>query len=275
MPVRETDQRDLDLLVEAAQSAGDIAARFFRADVKTWDKGDGQGPVTEADLAVNAHLQAIFEAKRPDYGWMSEESDPLNDTRRLGAEATLIIDPIDGTRAFIDGQLGFATAIAVVRAGQPVAAVVHLPIKDLTYSAVLGGGAFLNGAPITGTKCAQIKDADVLAAKPALDARHWAGGVPEFRRHFRPSLAWRLSLVAQGRFDAMLTLRKAWDWDIAGASLIAQEAGVVVTDPKGQRLIFNQPQGCNPGVVAAPPDLHRKLVARLTGPASKTEGRNV
>ncbi|MCB1397763.1 MAG: 3'(2'),5'-bisphosphate nucleotidase CysQ [Rhodobacter sp.] len=259
---------DLALLLDAARGAGAIAARHFRNGAKVWDKGGGQGPVTEADLAVNDYLHATLIGARPDYGWLSEESDPLDNTHRIDAETTFVIDPLDGTRAFIDGQPGFAHALAVVRQGQPVAGVVHLPMLDLTYAASLGGGATLNGVPIRASGRAEAEGASVLAARPALDPVHWPGGLPALKRHFRPSLAWRLALVGEGRFDAMLTIRDAWDWDIAGAALIATEAGATVTDRGGQPLRFNRAEARSPGVVAAPAALHRVLIGALTAPRS-------
>ncbi len=87
-------------------------------------------------------------------------------------------------------------------------------------------------------------------------------GAPPVKRHFRPSLAWRLCLVGQGRFDIMVTLRAAYEWDIAAGSLIAAEAGAVVTDGEGGALEFNRHPARAPGVIAAPEALHRALMAR-------------
>lgn len=264
--MHDADQQDLTLLLSAAHEAGKIAAKHFRASYKTWDKGDGQGPVTEADLAVNAFLHAELTAARPDYGWLSEESDPLGDLSRTEPQSTFVIDPIDGTRAFIDGQTGFATSVAVLRNGKPVAGVVHLPMRDLTYAAVLGGGATLNGGSLT---CPAFPDenktADVLGAKAAFDLARWPGGQPPIKRHFRPSLAWRLALVAEGRFDAMMTLRQAWDWDIAAGALIATEAGISVSDMTGGALVFNTPDARNHGVIVARKGLHERLLEGLNG----------
>jgi len=264
---------DLALLSAAAQGAGAIAARYFARGAKAWDKGGGQGPVTEADLAVNDYLHAQLTAERPAYGWMSEESDPLNDLTRIGARATFIIDPIDGTRAFIDGQKSFAHALAVVIGGAPVAAVVHLPLLELTYTATVGGGAFLNGQPLQASARTALSGARVLATKPAFAAQHWPGGIPEVERHFRPSLAWRLALVGEGAFDALITLRDAWDWDIAAAALIASEAGVIVSDRDGAPLRFNRPEAHNPGVLAAPRPLHDTLIS-ARGLSVRTPPRN-
>lgn len=263
MPVPDPD---LSLLTEAALGAGAIARRHFGTPGRVWDKGGGQGPVTEADLEVNDFLRARLTAARPGYGWMSEESDPLGDLARLDAETSFIVDPIDGTRAFAEGQKSFAHAIAVVRRGQPVAAVVHLPMMDLTYTALRGGGAFLNNVPITHSGRDQPDGARVLAARIAFDPDAWPGGVPRVDRHFRPSLAWRLALVGEGAFDGMITLRDTWDWDIAASALIATEAGARVTDRRGAPLTFNSPGARSPGVLAAPPPLHGAFLRAMTSP---------
>jgi len=100
----------------------------------------------------------------------------------------------------------------------------------------------------------------VLAAKWQMRAANWPGGQPPLDRHFRPSLAWRLCLVAEGRFDTMLTLRDSFEWDIAAGTLIAAEAGARVTDGNGGPLAFNSPSGMQPGVIVAPPALHGQIM---------------
>lgn len=95
---------DLALLTGAAEEAGRIAKRYWRRDPKVWEK-PGQGPVTEADLAVNRMLMAELRAARPDYGWLSEETP--DDSARRDHEHVFIVDPIDGTRAFVAGEAHF------------------------------------------------------------------------------------------------------------------------------------------------------------------------
>jgi voltage-gated potassium channel Kch len=116
---------DLALLTEAALKAGEIAMRFWKRSPKSWDKGGGHGPVTEADLDVNEMLAAKLLAARPDYGWLSEETE--DGAARLAAERVFIIDPIDGTRAFMAGEDTFAHSLAVAEHGRVTAAVVYLP----------------------------------------------------------------------------------------------------------------------------------------------------
>jgi myo-inositol-1(or 4)-monophosphatase len=231
----------------------------FRGDFETWDK-PGEGPVTEADLAIDRMLHAELGAARPDYGWLSEESEGQPD--RASRERVFIIDPIDGTRAFIAGEPGWGPALAVAERGRVVAAVMHLPARGETFAAALGQGATLNGAPIHASGRAMLDGATALAASAQLKDALWPGGAPPVERHFRPSLAWRLCLVGQGRFDIMVTLRPAYEWDIAAGSLIATEAGAVVTDGAGAALAFNRHPARAPGVIAAPAALHRALMAR-------------
>ncbi|MDO5620895.1 MAG: 3'(2'),5'-bisphosphate nucleotidase CysQ [Paracoccus sp. (in: a-proteobacteria)] len=251
---------DLNLLIQAAHEAGDIATRFWRQDPQVWDKGEA-GPVTEADLAVNTHLERLLRQARPDYGWLSEES--ADDPSRLDAQHVFIIDPIDGTRAFIDGQEGFSHSLAVAQGDRIVAAAVFLPVRGQLYTAFADGPALLNGQAIA-PSAADIDGASVLTNKPALDPVFWRGGiVPPVQRTFRPSLAWRLSLVAEGRFDAALSLRAAWEWDIAAGALIAERAGAMVSDMRGQRMRFNNAAARVDGLVIAGPHLHGQIMARL------------
>ncbi|MXU64839.1 3'(2'),5'-bisphosphate nucleotidase CysQ [Oceanomicrobium pacificus] len=251
--------RDLDLLTEAALAAGEIAKRHFRSGPEVWDKGGGLGPVTQADLEIDRMLQRDLTAARPDYGWLSEETPDTPE--RLSREAVFIIDPIDGTRAFIDGQTSFSHSLAIVRNGHVSAAVVHLPLEGLTYAAAAGQGATLNGAPLAPPRKDSLAGARLLVNKAQMKDLHWTGGVPDVEQMFRPSLAYRLCLAAEGAADAMLTLRDAWEWDIAAGALIAAEAGLDVQDRSGAPLSFNGPTRLLPGVIVAPAALASALLA--------------
>ena len=252
---------DAALLTDAAREAGRIALRYWRRNPKVWDKGGDHGPVTEADLAVNDMLKARLLAARPDHGWLSEETP--DDPARLARDRVFIVDPIDGTRAFIAGEETFAHSLAVARQGRVTAAVVFLPALDRIYVASGGSGPLKDGQPITASRRARLEGAHVLTTKANLAPEKWPGGVPEIERHFRTSLAYRLCLAAEGRFDGMLTLRDAWEWDIAAGGLIAEKAGLVVTDRRGAGLRFNSERGFAEGVLALPPAPHAEVLRRL------------
>ena len=254
---------DLALLVDAVRQAGPIALRHWKNAPRVWDKRDGAGPVSEADLEVNAALSARLRAQRPGYGWLSEES--TDTPARLNAERVFIIDPIDGTRAFVAGEDTFAICAGVAEAGKMTAGVVYLPALKRLYAATVNGAATLNDTPLQVSQASDPQGARTLTTAPNMRPEFWPGGVPDVQRSFRPSLAYRICLVAEGRYDAMFTFRPAWEWDIAAASLIAERAGADVTDTAGQALRFNAALPQASGVIAAPPALHRALLQRATG----------
>jgi len=256
-------ERDLALLTDAAREAGRIALRFWRRDPKVWDKGGEHGPVTEADVAVNDMLKLMLLAARPDYGWLSEETP--DDSARLSCETVFIIDPIDGTRAFIAGEETYAHSLAVAHRGKVTAGVVFLPALDKIYTASDTAPPLKDGQPIAASRRDRLEGADILTTKANMTPEKWPGGAPEINRSFRASLAYRLCLAAEGRHDGMLTLRDAWEWDIAAGSLIAERAGAVVTDQAGAALKFNTPGAQANGVLALPAGLHAEAMCRLKG----------
>lgn len=253
---------DLDLLIDAARAAGKIATSFAGPDARRWDKPDGAGPVTEADLAVNDLLHDRLRGARPDYGWLSEETE--DSAERLSRDRVFIVDPIDGTRSFAEGSSTWAHSIAVAERGVVTAGVIYLPLRNLMYVAAKGGGAQVNGKPLSPSGTAALSGAQVLANRPSMAGSNWHGGtVPPFTRAYRPSLAYRMATVAQGRFDAMITLHPCWEWDVAAGELILREAGAICTDKTGAPPRFNNPRPKINGLIAGGADMHRLLQAAL------------
>ena len=255
---------DLDLLAATVQEAGKIASGYWRNNPEVWDKGGSAGPVSEADLHTDRFLRETLTAARPDYGWLSEETEDT--PSRLQKTRTFIVDPIDGTRSFLAGERPWAVSAAIADNGGVVAGVVARPMLDLFLSAEKEHGASLYGQPILTSKVDTLEQAQVLLARPAMDASFWQGDVPPIQRHFRPSLAYRLALVAQGRFDGMLTLRSTWEWDVAAGMLIATEAGAIATDRAGKAPIFNNAVPQIDGALVGNPGLHAALSQRLRVP---------
>lgn len=257
MPERD----DFALLIEAAREAGEIARPFWRKHPKTWDKGDGAGPVTEADLAVDKMLNAKLLTARPDYGWLSEETQDTD--ARLSKDRVFIVDPIDGTRSFIEGDHNWAHSLAIAEHGKVIAAVVYLPMRKRLFAARIGHGATLNGIPLQVSAHPDLTAARLLAARQNLKPEFWTDGCPDFTLRFRPSLAYRMALVAQGRHDAMISLRNTWEWDVAAGTLIAQEAGGAIMDRCGTPPVFNKKIPAFDGFIAANPILAGRIAKRL------------
>jgi myo-inositol-1(or 4)-monophosphatase len=247
---------DLALLEAAARAGGEIARRRFQEGCKSWSK-QGGSPVTEADLEVDAHLKAVLTAARPDYGWLSEES--ADDASRLTHHTLFIVDPIDGTVAFLKGRPHFTICAAVVKDGTAVAGVVYNPMLDHLYKAQEGGGAFRNGDPIHVSACHGLEGCAMLGDRSMLTRPPW----PQMKVETRNSVAYRMALVADGGFDATVSLTAKRDWDLAAADVILREAGGRITDRNGNALVYNRPEAKLASMVAAGPELHAEIIGHL------------
>ena len=256
-----SDADDLALLEAACRAGGEIARRRFQEGCKSWSK-QGGSPVTEADLEVDAWLRRTLMEARPDYGWLSEES--VDDRKRLEHEVLFIVDPIDGTIAFLKGRPHFTICAAVVRSGVPVAGVVYNPMLDHLYKARDGGGAVRNGDAIHVGACHGLVDCAMLGDRVMLGAPPW----PRMRVETRNSVAYRVALVADGSFDATISLSAKRDWDLAAADIILREAGGHITDRQGAALRYNGPEALQASMVAAGPRLHEEILGFIDGRAT-------
>ncbi|MCB1448315.1 MAG: 3'(2'),5'-bisphosphate nucleotidase CysQ [Rhizobiaceae bacterium] len=231
--VRNTGE-DLALLVEAATAAGREALKFFRNDVQVWWKNGGSSPVTAADHAANDILRDILRAARPGYGWLSEESE--DDPDRLARDRVFIVDPIDGTRAFMEGRDTWVVSAAVTERGRSLAGVLYAPSLDELYVADATGRVEKNGEAIATRRPGgpmRISAADDMM-------KRFGRGLGEIERLSRiPSLAYRLAMIADGRLDATIVKANAHDWDLAAADLILANAGGRVTDIHGAAPVYN------------------------------------
>jgi len=252
---------DLELIRDAAIAAGDLALAERDKGLTIRSK-DGGSPVTNADMAVDALLKDRLLSARPDYGWLSEETADTPD--RLSHDRIFIVDPIDGTVAYMKNTPWWCVPIAVVENGRPVAAVIHAPMLNETFEATLGGGARLNGRPIHASDTASLDDASILADARLMEGPQWLEPWPEMRFEKRNAIAYRMALVAAGAFDAAIAISPKWDWDIAAGDLIAHEAGAKVTDHHGRGWVFNRPDPRQNSLVCSAPALHPLIIRRTT-----------
>ncbi|MGE3246025.1 MAG: 3'(2'),5'-bisphosphate nucleotidase CysQ [Beijerinckiaceae bacterium] len=247
---------------EAARAAGAIALDFFEHGGKTRatvEYKDGGSPVSEADIAVDRFLHARLTALAPEAGWLSEES--ADDPVRLDKGRVFVVDPIDGTRAFINGDRRWGVAIALVGAGRPLAGVLYMPALDELYTAALGSGAARNGLAIRASTQSTLGGARIAGPKKALDALTAKFSIEQEPRI--PSLAYRLARVASGELDAALASTDAWDWDIAAADLIVREAGGSLTGLDGRPPQYNLPRPRHGILAAAGQGIHAPLMEAL------------
>jgi myo-inositol-1(or 4)-monophosphatase len=246
------DERDR--LVAAVREAGAIALKFFRGPLKSWTKA-GSSPVSEADIEVNHLLRERLPTLGD--GWLSEESE--NDPTRLDARRVWVVDPIDGTRAYIAEREDWSISAALVEEGRPVLAALFAPATDELFLAAIGETSTRNGVPIGVNNDPDIAAARLAGPKKTLDriaARH-----PELvvvpRIH---SLALRIVRVATGEIDAAIAGGNSHDWDLAAADLLVHQAGGLISELDGRPLVYNRPEPIHGMLVAAGRARHASLL---------------
>ncbi|AGB70221.1 MULTISPECIES: 3'(2'),5'-bisphosphate nucleotidase CysQ [Rhizobium] len=258
---------DVDLIVGAALEAGKIALGFFRQSPEVWWKNNGQSPVSAADFAANESLAAALRTARPDYGWLSEETD--DDAERLKHATVFVVDPIDGTRGFLSGLDLWCVSVAVVTDGRPVAGVLYAPALGELFVATAGGQALKNGEPISVSQ--RVGD-DIN--RLATGEEMLKGFDPDFRKTVErvkhvPSLAYRLAMVADGRLEGTIVKRNSHDWDLAAADLILERAGGALVDLSGKALRYNRAEVSHDELCGASaaqlPEFLRQLSNRRDG----------
>ncbi|MBO0904460.1 3'(2'),5'-bisphosphate nucleotidase CysQ [Jiella sp. MQZ13P-4] len=230
---------------------------YFQRDPQVWYK-NGTSPVSEADYAVDRALEEALSTARPGYGWVSEE---MQDGDRAGTERhrVFVVDPIDGTRAFLRGEDVWCVSIAVLEAGVPVAGVLHVPVRGETFEATADGPALINGAPCRVSEAPagrQMRLSVPDSMRKRLRARE---GEAVEALPVVPSLAYRLALVASGRLDGTLVRPRANDWDVAAADLILERAGGFFADAEGGRWRYGDAATSHGVMVAGPLGLAPRL----------------
>jgi myo-inositol-1(or 4)-monophosphatase len=252
---------DRDRLLKIVREAGQIAHLRWPGDghaLKSWDKTPGN-PVSEADLAVDAFLRRELGILLPSAGWLSEES--ADDKARTNGDLLWLVDPIDGTRDYVNGRSGWAVSVALISGGRPLIGILSAPARNEEWCAVAGQGATLNDCPLKASTRAEFKGARVPVDQlPLADSDLVIVEKPN-------SIALRIAMVADDRADLVATLRWGFEWDIAAAALIAREAGAQVSDAFGNPLEYNKHDPRDFGVLVTSPAIHPQAVARLAARA--------
>lgn len=229
---------DLQLIETAALQAGAIALKHFKKDPEVWFKGQGSSPVSEADIEIDLYLKSTLLEARPNYGWLSEEIE--DDLARLNKALVFVVDPIDGTRAFIAGTDQWCVSIAIVANGRPIHGVLYAPVQNVVYKASKDMGCFINGNPISKTMASEIEFLDDVIVPQEVSKYVDA----EFDRSITRvdgsrSLALRIAGLIENKADGIFVRKNSRDWDMAGADIIVEEAGFKLQDSDQKDVVYN------------------------------------
>lgn len=248
------------VLLDAVREAGSCAMGFFRGDYEQWEKAEND-PVSEADIAVDQLLRKRLLGAMPDDGWLSEES---TIAMEKGTSSFIwVVDPIDGTRAFIKHKPQFTICAALVQDGITRLGAVFNPATDEFFEAFQGGGARRNGETIQVGTHPEIENCRMISSRDMFAPKHWKRPWPPIDISMVNSIAYRMALVASGDYDACINLRPQNDWDIVAAALIVKEAGGICSNRDGEPYTFQGEEGDNQNVVVANPGLHGQLIEKL------------
>jgi myo-inositol-1(or 4)-monophosphatase len=248
-------QDDLNRIGEALSRARAALERFTPGEISHRVKSKGD-PVTEADEAIDEILRSTLPA--PGEGWLSEET--VDDESRLNCRRTWIVDPLDGTKEFVQGIPEWCVSVGLVEGADPVAGGILIPSRGLTILGSLETGVTLNGEPVRVRSHASLTGLTVLASRSEVKRGEWErfSDAP-FAIEAMGSVACKMGLVAAGLADATWTLVPKNEWDVAGGTALVRAAGGAVWRPDGEPLLFNRRKTLLPGLLAAPAALEPPL----------------
>ena len=247
----------LSRIEEALHAARAIFSRFTPGEVQTEYKA-GHDPVTEADRQVDAALRKCL--LRPGEGWLSEES--VDDPIRLESRCVWIVDPLDGTREFVEGIPEWCCSIGLVHDGKPFAGGICNPATQETMVGTVESGVRFNGKPAQPSSRTQLAGAVVLASRSEVKRGEW----DQFQgRGFevRPtgSVAYKLGCVAAGLADATWTLTPKHEWDVAAGVALIESAGGFTGTLDQSALLFNNRKPKLTGLLAGGAGLKQEIIA--------------
>ena len=240
---------DLKLAINVSHNAGEIIMKYYRDDYEIKEKGY-HNPVTTADNEADSFLKSELTNARPDYGWLSEETVDSED--RLGKERVWIVDPLDGTKEFIEGVPQFVVSVALVENGVPIIGVLHNPVTKETFHASKDNGTYFENAVHNCSVKESTTDMVILNSRSETRKGLWEPHKQHFKK-LKPigSVAYKMGLTAIGKADIFATLRPKNEWDICAGTCLINEAGGKVINLNGEKITFNNRKTLiEPGLIA-------------------------
>ncbi len=255
-----SEYADILQRIEAAiEAARTVFARFTPGQIETEYK-IGHDPVTEADRAVDAVLRQNL--LRDGEGWLSEET--VDDLARLDKSRVWVVDPLDGTREFVQGIPEFCVSIGYVENGKPVAGGICNPATKETIIGAIDCGVTYNGQPAQPSQRKTLKGSLILASRSEVKRGEWQQFLSsDYQIRPMGSVAYKLGLVAAGKADITFTLTPKNEWDVAAGAALVQSAGGFVSTLENTPLVCNRKNPLLTGLLASGPFLREELLAAV------------
>ena len=260
--------RELETAVRAARAAGAIVRDFYEHGVAVdYKDAERDNPVTAADTQADACIRKIVRGAFPADGWLSEET--ADSRERLTRARVWIVDPLDGTKEFVQHIPELCVCVALVEHGAPVVGVSFNPITNELFAAARGAGLTLNGAPAHTSATADVRQARILASRSEDRRGEWEPFKSRMRVELTGSVAYKLALIAAGRGDGTFSLTPKHEWDICSGAALIEAGGGRITDCDGAPLQFNRSRPLLPGLIASNAALYEPLRGLIASVASR------
>jgi len=254
-------EREVEVARDAARAAGDIIARYAKGDRESWDKAE-DSPVTHADLEANTCIVSALQAAFPDDAILSEET--ADSPARFESRRVWIVDPLDGTKEFIQNIPEYAVSIALALDGDPVVGVVYQPQTEECFWAAHNRGAFLGDDRIRISSADAVENSVMLSSRTEM-SRGQVDAFKDWFREVRPvgSVALKLAFTAAARGDVWISMAPKSEWDVCAGHLLVREAGgVFLTFAEGERRYNQRDILLRPVMAAGPERLIQQIGAR-------------
>jgi 3'(2'), 5'-bisphosphate nucleotidase len=270
---QETYVNEMSIALELAREAGAAILDFYDGplDIQQKAGSDDREPVTQADTIANEIIVSRLLEEFPDDGILAEES--IDTAHRLDKPRVWMIDPLDGTTGFIDGNGDFAVQIGLTQHGSCVLGVVYQPLTGVLYRAVRGGGCWIERPEFEQPTLARVSEArDISKMRLAASRSHRSPRMDKVVQAFgfreevlRGSVGIKVGLIVEQQCDLYIHLSpRTKQWDTCAPEVILHEAGGRLTDLFGQPLRYNDVEVQNRnGVVASNGVSHERIVESL------------
>jgi len=228
------------LATEAAIKAGDILLKYYKNAYEIHDKGY-HNPVTTADHEADAFLKQFLMAATPEFGWLSEET--VDSPERLEKEFVWIVDPLDGTKEFIEGVPHFVTSIGLVQNGIPILGVLYNPVTQELIRTDEDGVVWYQDKKALLCQETELNQVGCLNSRSETRRGLWEPWANEFKELIPiGSVAYKLGLVAAGQQDFFVTLRPKNEWDVCAGHALLLALGGSMKTITGAEISYNQPK---------------------------------
>ena len=271
--MRSPYAKEMDVMLPCIENAGDVIMKYFKEKNYTVSMKSIHDPLTEADLASNSLLVETIQKYFSHDAILSEEVPPESRSLpdRHEAARVWIIDPIDGTREFIDGIPEFSISVGLVENARPVLGFIFNPAQNIFIHGGKGIGIFINSKKIQKAAPSPEVLQDLYPCFSRSEfkrglLKRYGSQLPIKDEQIFGSIAYKLAMVASGKFNLTVSYRPKNEWDIAAGLCLFEELGYPMTDLRSNKIVLNKKNTRSEGIIGGHPEAVRLYQRYFSAP---------